>query len=91
VQHPSKKEIQMKSQKDSLVTLSKAQANPYLCDPNLWEIIRDDDEAFHGQMSDKLLKQADAECGRRPPKRTTATEPGNASPSKRDASKAARR
>jgi hypothetical protein len=72
----------MKSQKDSLATLSTNQADPYLCDPNSWEIIRDDDEIYHGQSSDKLLKQADAECGRRTSKRSTATEPGNASPSK---------
>lgn len=72
----------MKSQKDSLAILSPEQSNPYLCDPNSWEIIRDDDEIYHGQSSDKLLKQADAECGRRPSKRSTATEPGNASPSK---------
>ena len=72
----------MKSQKDSLATLSKAQANPYLAAAEDFEIVRDDDEIYHGQSSDKLLKQADAECERRPSRRSTATEPGNASPSK---------
>ena len=72
----------MKSQKDSLATLSKNQANSYLAQPEDFEIIRDDDKIYHGQSSDKLLKLADAECERHPSKRSTATEPGNASPSK---------
>ena len=68
----------MMSQKDSLATLSKNQANSYLAMPEDFEITRDDDEIYHGQSSDKLLKQADAECERRPSKRSVATEPGNA-------------
>jgi PHD/YefM family antitoxin component YafN of YafNO toxin-antitoxin module len=72
----------MKSEKDSLVTLSKNQQNAYLAQPEDFEITRDEDEIYHGQSSENLLKKADAECGRRPSKRSIAMEPGNASPSK---------
>jgi hypothetical protein len=69
----------MKSEKDSLATLSTNQANSYLAMPGDFEITRDDDEVFHGQMSNKLLKQGDTDCERKPAKSSTATEPGNAS------------
>jgi hypothetical protein len=72
----------MTNQKDSLATLSCEQSNPYLCDPNSFEIIVDDDEVFHGQRSDKLQKQSDAECKRHATKRSRATETSDAAPSK---------
>jgi hypothetical protein len=68
----------MKPEKNQLVEQSPVQANPYLCDPNDWEIVRDDDEVFHAQRSDELQKEADAECNRNPGKRSVATEPGDA-------------
>lgn len=68
----------MTSQKNSLATLSREQSDTYLCDPNSWEIIRDDDRVFHGQRSDKLQKQADRESNRKPAKRSPATEPDDA-------------
>jgi len=75
----------MKTEKDQLVSQSKQQANPYLCDPNSWEIIRDDDKVFHGQRSDELQKQADKRS--KSPlgsKRTPATEPSDAGPAHSD-------
>jgi ABC-type Fe3+/spermidine/putrescine transport system ATPase subunit len=79
---PKRKSQKMKSEKDSLATLSNNQANAFLAMPEDFEITRDDDEIFHGQSSDKLLKGADAECERKPAKRSTATEPDNASKSR---------
>jgi hypothetical protein len=64
----------MTDQKNSLATLSPSQSDTFLCDPNSWEITRDDDETFHGQSSDKLLKEAEAECERRPSKRSVTTD-----------------
>lgn len=54
--------------KNELATLSRQQQNPYTAVPEDFEIIRDDDEVFHGQRSDKLQKQSDAECNRKPGK-----------------------
>jgi hypothetical protein len=54
--------------------MSAEQKNPYLAAPEDFPITRDDDQVFTGQASDKLLKQADAECERRLTKRTPATE-----------------
>jgi hypothetical protein len=71
----------MTNQKNSLATLSREQSNPYLCDPNSWEIVRDGNKVFTGQSSEQLRKQADAECNRRPAKRSTATEVNDAAPS----------
>jgi len=68
----------MTDQKNSLATLSPEQSNPYLCDPNSWEIVRDGDAVFHGQSSDKLLKQAASDCERKPTKRRVATETSDA-------------
>lgn len=69
------------NQKNELATLGPNQSNPYAAVPEDFDIIRDDDEAFHGQSSDKLLKQADAECERRPMRSSRATEPSDAAPS----------
>jgi hypothetical protein len=68
----------MTSDKNSLCDLSREQSNPFLCDPNSWEIVRDDDEIFHGQRSDKLQKESDAECKRKPAKRSLPTEASDA-------------
>jgi hypothetical protein len=72
----------MKNEKNKLATLSRCQSNPYTAAPEDFQVIRDDDEIFHGQQNDKLQKQADAECNRRPTKRRPATEPSDAAPSK---------
>jgi len=75
----------MKNQKNqatswsSLCEMSAEQKNPYLAAPEDFEIIRDDDEVFHGQRSDRLQKHADRESNRKPGKRSPATEPGDAS------------
>jgi hypothetical protein len=50
----------MKNQKNELATLSKSQQDCYLARPEEFEITRDDEEIFHGQSSDKLVKQTDA-------------------------------
>ena len=68
----------MTTQKNELAALSPQQSNPYTAMPEDFEIIRDDDEVFHGQRSDKLQKQADAECERKPTKRSVATEASDA-------------
>ena len=68
----------MTEQKNSLATLSREQSNAYLCDPNSWEIVRDDDKIFHGQRSDKLQKQANTTANRKPSKRSRATETSDA-------------
>ncbi len=49
----------MKTEKDQLVSQTKQQSNPYTARPEDFEIMRDDDEIFHGQRSDELLKQTD--------------------------------
>lgn len=52
----------MKNQKatsSSLCEMSAEQKNPYLARPEDFEVTRDDDEIFHGQSSDKLVKQTD--------------------------------
>jgi hypothetical protein len=68
----------MENQKNKLSMLSPQQSNPYTATPEDFEIIQDDDEIFHGQRSDKLQKQSDAECRRRPSKRSVATEASDA-------------
>jgi hypothetical protein len=65
----------VKNEKNSLVELSRAQADPFLCDPIQVEIMRDDDEPFHGQDSAKLQRQADTECKRSPSKYAKADHP----------------
>ena len=69
----------MKTEKDQLVSQTKQQANPYTAMPEDFEIVRDDDEVFHGQRSDELQKQADKR-GKSPlgSKRTPATETSDA-------------
>jgi hypothetical protein len=69
-------------EKNELCEMSPEQQNPYLCDPNSFEIIRDNDEVFHGQRSDKLQKLSNAECERHATKRSRATETSDAAPSK---------
>ncbi len=49
----------MKKEKDQLATLSRAQENPGLAQPLDFEIVRDDDEIFHGQTSGALIKQSE--------------------------------
>jgi len=68
----------MKTDKNELATLSPQQSNPYTAMPEDFEIVRDDDKVFHGQRSDKLQKQSDAVCKRRPSKRSVATEASDA-------------
>jgi hypothetical protein len=69
----------MKNQKDQLIEQTDEQANPYLCDPNSWEVVRDDDEIFHGQRSDKLLSSHTAK------KRPAPQDVNNAAKSHTDA------
>jgi hypothetical protein len=59
---------------NKLIELSNSQSDPYLCDPIEIEVLRDD-EPFHGQCSDKLQRQADAECQRTPSKYRKADHP----------------
>lgn len=54
----------MKNQ-DELVTQTDAQRDPGRCKAEDWTVIRDDDEAFHGQSSDEIQRASDAECGRK--------------------------
>src|SRR5260370_3164476 len=84
------KESEMKSEKNRLVEQSPAQSNPYLCDPNSFEVGRADEFADsyvpgHGQCGanekeyEELQKQADKR-GKSPlgSKRTPATEASDA-------------
>lgn len=75
-------------QKNELATLSREQSNPYLALPEDFEILRDSDSVFHAQRSDAIQKQSDAECNRKPNKRSVATESSDAgrpkTPSGRD-------
>lgn len=64
----------MKSQKNTLATLSPQQSNPYTASPLDFEVVRDGEEHFHGQHSDKLLKQGN----KRRSKPSPATEPSDA-------------
>lgn len=75
----------MKNQKNELATLSPQQSNPYTAMPEDFEIIRDDDEVFHGQRSDELQKQADSR-GKSSlgAKRSPATETSDAGPTHSD-------
>jgi hypothetical protein len=50
--------------KNELVTLSRNQANPGLAQPLDFEIVSDDDEVFHGQRSDALIKQSEKCLGK---------------------------
>ena len=49
----------MKNEKDRLIDLSENQTNPYKAQGVDFEIVRDDDEIFHGQTSDALIKQSE--------------------------------
>ncbi len=44
--------------KDGPIELTPQQSNPYTAQPTDFEIVRDDDEIFHGQRSDALIKQS---------------------------------
>ena len=52
-------------EKDTLATLSQQQSNPFLAKPEDFEIVREDDEVFHGQRSDALQRESDKECNRK--------------------------
>jgi hypothetical protein len=71
----------MNNEKNQLATLSPSQSNPYTAMPEDFEIVRDDDEIFTGQRSDKLQKLSEAQCKRSPSKRSPATETSDAAPS----------
>ncbi len=55
----------MKKQKNELATLSPQQSDPGRAKPEDFAIIRDDDEAFHGQRSYEIQRASDAECSRK--------------------------
>jgi len=49
----------MSKERNELVHQTKQQANPFTAQPTDFEIVRDDDEVFHGQRSDALIKQSE--------------------------------
>jgi hypothetical protein len=44
--------------KEGPIKLTPQQSNPYTAQPTDFDIVRDDDEIFHGQASDALIKQS---------------------------------
>jgi len=98
VRIPTKESQMKKSEKDQLVEQSPAQRNPYLCDPNSFEVGRADEFADsyvpgHGQCGrdekeyGELLKQANAPTVNKSPfgeKRSRATEASDAGKPKTD-------
>lgn len=54
----------MNKEKDTLVPMSKNQLSPGLAQPLDFEIVGDDDEIFHGQRSDALIKQSEKCLGK---------------------------
>ena len=53
-------------EKDTLVSQTDSQRDIALARPEDFSIVRDDDEAFHGQRSNAIQKASDAECSRKP-------------------------
>ena len=54
----------MKNEKNQLVELNENQTNPYKAQGVDFEIVRDDDEPFHGQRSDALIAQSEKSKGK---------------------------